>query len=61
MLVPRSDVLLMNVELEADDKIPFSVFDALRTGFDIDVSAISLSYTQGGGLYRAHVLRTAEM
>ena len=31
MLVPRSDVLLMNVELDVDAQVPFSAFDALRT------------------------------
>ena len=56
--VPKADVLLMNVELEADSQIPFDVFDELRTSHDIDVSRISLSITHRGNLYRAHVLQT---
>ena len=56
--VPIADVLLMNVELEADSQIPFDVFDELRTSHDIDVSRISLSITHRGNLYRAHVLQT---
>jgi len=51
----------MNVELDADARIPFSAFDTLRTEHAIDVSAISLSFTQRGGTYRAHVLQTAQM
>ena len=56
--VPIADVLLMNVELDADSQIPFPVFDELRTSHDIDVSRISLSMTHRGNLYRAHVLQT---
>ena len=61
MRVPRGDVLLMNVELDADSQIPFSAFDALRTEYAIDVSSISLSLTHRGNIYRAHVLQTASM
>ena len=57
--VQRADVLLMNVELDGDSRIPFQVFDALRTQWNIDVSAISLSLTHRGNIYRAHVLQTA--
>ena len=57
--LPRDDILLMNVEVDNDGHIPFSAFDALRTQYGIDVSAISLSWTHRGNLYRAHVLRTA--
>ena len=56
--VSRADILLMNVELDDDSKIPFAVFDALRDTYAIDVSAISLSLTHRGNLYRAHVLQT---
>ena len=59
--VPRDDVLLMNVELDADLQIPFSAFDALRKTHAIDVSAISVSSTHRGNLYRALVLQTASM
>ena len=55
--VPRDDVLLMNVELDADSQIPFTVLDALRAQYAIDVTAISLSLTHRGNLYRAHVLQ----
>ena len=59
--LPGFDVLLMNVVLDADSHIPFKAFDALRTDHGIDVSAISLSLTQQGNCYRAHVLQTASM
>ena len=52
---------MLNVELDADNQIPFSVFDALRTEYDIDVTAMSLSLTHRGDLYRAHVLQTAKV
>ena len=55
--VSRDDILLMNVELDGDSKIPFAAFDALRNTHAIDVSAISLSLTHRGNLYRAHVLQ----
>ena len=57
--MPRDDVLLMNIELDADSQIPFSVFDALRTKHALDVSGFYLSLTHRGNLYRAHVLQTA--
>ena len=56
--VSRADVLLMNVELDADSQIPFTVLDALRIEHAIDVSALSLSLTHRGNIYRAHVLQT---
>ena len=59
--VPRSDILLMNVELDADSRIPFAAFDALWTTHAIDVSGVSLRLTHRGNLYRAHVLQTASM
>ena len=61
MLVQRSDVLLMNVVLEGDSEIPFKAFDALRTEYAIDVTAFSLSMTQRGNTYRAHVLLASSM
>ena len=57
--VQRADVLLVNVHLEDNSQIPFQVFDVLRTEWNIDVSAISLSLTHRGNIYRAHVLQTA--
>ena len=56
--VPRDDVLLMNVELDADSQIPFAAFDALRAKHGIDVSGVALSLTHRGNLYRAHALQT---
>ena len=55
--VSRADILLMNVELDSESQIPFSAFDHLRNEHNIDVSAISLSLTHRGNLYRAHVLQ----
>ena len=43
--VQRADVLLMNVELDGDSKIPFQVFDVLRMEWNIDVTAISFVAT----------------
>ena len=45
--------------LDCDSKIPFQVFDVLRMEWNIDVTAISLSLTHRGNIYRAHVLQTA--
>ena len=59
--VPRDDVLLVHVELDSNSQIPFRAFDALWTAHGIDVSAISLSLTHRGNIYRAHVLQTASM
>ena len=53
--VTRNDILLMNVELDADSQIPFAAFDALRTAHALDVSGVSLSMTHRGNLYRARV------
>ena len=59
MLVPISDVLLMNVALDDASQIPFSAFDALLREHAVDISAISLSLTHRGNIYRAHVLQSA--
>ena len=59
MRLPCADILLMNVEVDEAGCIPFSAFDALRTQYGIDVTAITLSWTHRGNLYRAHVLQTA--
>ena len=57
--VHRDDVLLMNVELDNESRIPFAAFDALRTKHALDVSGVYLSLTHRGNLYRAHTLQTA--
>ena len=53
MEVPKSDVLIMHVELE-NDKVPYKAFDRLRFEHRIDVTALSLSQTQGGNTYRVY-------
>ena len=55
--VPREEILLMNVELDADKQIPFEVLDTLNKECGIDCTAMSLSLTHRGNLYRAHVLQ----
>ena len=55
VLIPRSWVLLINVELE-DGRIPFAAFDELRVTHGVDTTALSTSSTHYGNLYRAHVL-----
>ena len=51
--VPKSEVLIMNLELE-NDKVPYKAFDRLRFEHHIDVTALSLSQTQGGNTYRVY-------
>ena len=48
--VLRADVLLANVQLDEQSRIPFKVFETLRTIHDVDVSGFSS--TQRGNLYR---------
>ena len=54
VLVQKSDVLIINVDLDTD-KVPYEVFDRLRLEFHIDVTSISISATLGGNAYRAYV------
>ena len=56
VLVRPGDILINNVVLEKDGKIPFAAFDRLRNRFEIDVTALSASATQNGGVYRSYVL-----
>ena len=56
VLVRRGDMLINNIVLEQDGKIPFAVFDKLRKSHEIDVTALSVSATQNGGVYRSYVL-----
>ena len=39
-----------------DVDIPYAVFDMLRSKHGIDVTAISMSQTHRGSMYRAHAL-----
>ena len=55
VLVEQADMMIINVEL-SDGKIPFGVFDRLRTEQGIDVTALQYSQTPGGNIYRAYVL-----
>ena len=59
ILVRREQTLMINVELDGDDRIPFNVFDELSSKHGLDMTAISWSRTQFGGLYRAYVLMRA--
>ena len=51
----RADVLIANVAIE-QGRIPFTVFDSLRLTHGIDTTALSMSQTHYGNLYRAFVL-----
>ena len=55
VVVPVADVLEYNFDLE-EGKIPFKVLDALRTTHGIDTTALSVSRTALGNVYRAYVL-----
>ena len=48
-------ILARNVELE-EHRIPFTVYDELRMSHGIDVTALSVSQTSTGNLYRNYVL-----
>ena len=54
----QADVLIANVELEKG-RIPFPAFVSLRMAHGIDTTALSVSQTHYGNLYRAFVLMSA--
>ena len=54
VLVQKSDILIINGDLD-NDKVPYEVFDRLRSEFHIDVTSISISATLGGNAYRTYV------
>lgn len=56
ILVRPGDILINNIVLEQGGKIPFAAFDQLKHRFGIDVTALSVSATQNGGVYRSYVL-----
>jgi len=58
-VVVAADVLIPNILLEADGTLPYKILDELRTQHGIDVSALSVSRTHKGNLFRAHVLSRA--
>ena len=53
----RADILDV-ITLTGQGKIPYTALDKLRREHMIDVTALSLSQTHSGCLYRAHVLTT---
>ena len=56
VLVSRGDILIANIVLEQNEKIPYTVFDRLIKDHRIDVTGLSVCNTQGGGVYRSYVL-----
>ena len=56
VLIRPGDMLINNIVLEQGGKIPFAAFDQLKHRFGIDVTALSVSATQNGGVYRSYVL-----
>jgi hypothetical protein len=56
VLVGQQAVLEMNFELTADDEIPFSCFDSLRTKHGVDCTSLTYSLTKRGNLYRRFAL-----
>ena len=59
ILIRREQALLINVELDADKRLPFSAFDKLSSKHGLDCTAMSRSHTHFGGLYRTYVLMRA--
>ena len=55
VLVPI-DKALEIFDFDDDGYIPFVVFDMLLSKHGIDVTAISMSQTHRGNMYRAHAL-----
>ncbi len=58
VLCTRADILVADVSLDGG-RIPFSVFDSLRLEHGIDTTALSVSQTHHGNLYRAFVMMSA--
>ena len=54
VVVPKSDILELNVDLDCD-KIPYTCFDKLRAA-GIDGTGLNLSMTPGGNIYRSYTL-----
>ena len=52
----RADILITNVKLDGDGRIPFATFNDLRANHGIDVTALSVSQTHYSNLFRAYVL-----
>ena len=59
ILIRREQALLINVELDNDKRLPYSVFDELSSKHGLDCTAMSRSHTHLGGLYRTYVLMRA--
>ena len=52
-LIEPKNVLVWGFEFDKSNLLPFSLFDQIL-GFDIDVTALSISSTARGNLYRVH-------
>ena len=58
--VLRADVLLANVQLDEQSRIPFKVFDKLRTTHDVNVSGFSSTTyiaDDRGNLYSIYIMK----
>ena len=55
IIMNKTDILEV-FDMTADDKLPYRIFDKLRTKHGIDMTGLSLSQTHLGNIYRAHVL-----
>ena len=51
-----ADVLDANFEMTENNELPYDTFDSLRVRHNLDVTALSVSQTPRGNLYRAYVL-----
>ena len=51
-----ADVLDANFEMTENNELPYDTFDTLRLRHNLDVTALSVSQTPRGNLYRAYVL-----
>ena len=59
VIFPLAAILEFNIDLD-DGKLSYDLLDRLRDAHGIDVTAISMSQTQLGGIYRAHVLMSSK-
>ena len=55
-VIVNNDDILEIFDLDADGRIPFNILDDLRKKHAIDVTSLSMSQTNLGSIYRAHVL-----
>ena len=55
-LISLTSVLECNFELTENNELPYSVFDALRAQYNIDMTGLNMSSTRRGNMYRSYVL-----